>query len=136
MKFVLAGYGSRGDVEPFAAIGRELLGRGHDVCLAVRTGCSASSSRRGLPRVCFGSDAQPITEMSDVVRRIIQILAEWGAGLKTLASRADLLLTGKGEQGDGRQRRGVLRDPNAALHFYPGDDASLGGVIGALGEAG
>ena len=53
----------------------------------------------GLAAVRFGSDAPPITVMSDVVRRIIQILAEWGAGLKTLASGADLLLTGKGEQG-------------------------------------
>ena len=35
LKFVVAGYGSRGDVEPFAAVARELRRRGHDVCLAV-----------------------------------------------------------------------------------------------------
>ena len=35
MKFVLAGYGVRGDVEPCAAIGRELLRRGHEVRMAV-----------------------------------------------------------------------------------------------------
>ena len=35
MKFVLASYGSRGDVEPCVAVGRELLRRGHDVRMAV-----------------------------------------------------------------------------------------------------
>ena len=35
MKCVLAGYGSRGDVEPCAVVGRELLRRGHDVRMAV-----------------------------------------------------------------------------------------------------
>lgn len=35
MKFVLAGYGSRGDVEPCVAVGRELARRGHDVRMAV-----------------------------------------------------------------------------------------------------
>lgn len=35
MKIVLAGYGSRGDVEPCVAVGRELLRRGHDVLMAV-----------------------------------------------------------------------------------------------------
>ena len=35
MKVVLASYGTRGDVEPFATVGRELLRRGHDVCVAV-----------------------------------------------------------------------------------------------------
>ncbi|MGA9677785.1 MAG: glycosyltransferase, partial [Mycobacterium sp.] len=35
MKFVLASYGSRGDIEPCAAVGRELLRRGHEVRMAV-----------------------------------------------------------------------------------------------------
>ncbi|MCV7347671.1 glycosyltransferase [Mycolicibacterium rhodesiae] len=35
MKFVLSSWGSRGDVEPCAAVGRELVRRGHDVTLAV-----------------------------------------------------------------------------------------------------
>ncbi len=33
MKFVVACYGTRGDVEPSAAVGRELLHRGHDVLI-------------------------------------------------------------------------------------------------------
>ena len=35
MKFVLASWGSRGDVEPNLAVGRELVRRGHEVCMAV-----------------------------------------------------------------------------------------------------
>ncbi|WP_175611173.1 glycosyltransferase, partial [Mycobacterium sp. SP-6446] len=35
MKCVLASYGTRGDVEPCVAVGRELLRRGHDVHVAV-----------------------------------------------------------------------------------------------------
>jgi len=35
MKFVLTFYGTRGDVEPGVALGRELLRRGHDVRMAV-----------------------------------------------------------------------------------------------------
>ena len=34
MKFVVAGSGSRGDVEPCIAVARELLRRGHDVRMA------------------------------------------------------------------------------------------------------
>lgn len=35
MKFALASYGTRGDIEPSTAVGRELQRRGHDVRLAV-----------------------------------------------------------------------------------------------------
>ncbi|WP_156670810.1 glycosyltransferase, partial [Mycobacterium sp. E136] len=35
MKLLMACYGTRGDVEPCAAVGRELLHRGHEVHMAV-----------------------------------------------------------------------------------------------------
>ncbi|MDI3314996.1 MAG: glycosyltransferase, partial [Mycobacterium sp.] len=35
MRFVLASNGTRGDIEPCVAIGRQLAGRGHDVRMAV-----------------------------------------------------------------------------------------------------
>ena len=50
MKFVLAGYGSRGMSSRCAAVGRELLRRGHEVRMAVPPTCLASSSRLGLLR--------------------------------------------------------------------------------------
>jgi len=134
VKFALAGYGSRGDVEPVAAVGRELLGRGHDVCLAVPPWMLGFVESAGLAAVRFGSDAPPIIEMSDVVRRITQIWADWAAGLKTLASGADLLLTGKGEQQPAANVAEYYGIPNAALHFFPGDPASPGGVMGRLAK--
>ena len=59
MKFVVAGYGSRGDVEPCAAAALELLRRGHDVRMAVppnmlgfieSAGLTAVRLRPGLAR--------------------------------------------------------------------------------------
>ena len=35
MKFGIARYVTRGEVEPRVGVGRELLRRGHDVCVAV-----------------------------------------------------------------------------------------------------
>ena len=57
MKMVLAAYGSRGDTEPFAAVGRELLRRGHDVCMAVAPGMVAFVELAGLAAVPFGPES-------------------------------------------------------------------------------
>ncbi|CPW28608.1 Putative glycosyltransferase GtfA [Mycobacteroides abscessus] len=35
MKFAMASYGTRGDIEPAVAVGRELQRRGHEVRMAV-----------------------------------------------------------------------------------------------------
>ena len=48
MKFALASYGTRGDIEPSAAVGRELQRRGHDVCLAVPPGLLDFAEAAGL----------------------------------------------------------------------------------------
>src|SRR3984885_3775537 len=60
MKFVVAGYGSRGDVEPCIAVGRELLRRGHDVRLAVTVppDMLAFIESAGLTAVPYGPDWQ------------------------------------------------------------------------------
>jgi hypothetical protein len=47
MEFVLSCWGMRGDVEPSAAVGRELVRRGHEV----RMGCPAGSAAP-RPRPC------------------------------------------------------------------------------------
>lgn len=98
MKFVLATYGSRGDVEPLAAVARELLNRGHDVCLAVPPMMTDFVEAAGIAAVPFGSGAPSAAVMGDVVRNIRQAWVEWAASLKALADGADLLLTGKNEQ--------------------------------------
>ena len=118
MKFALTGYGSRGDVEPFAALARELLRRGHEVRLAVPPWMLDFVQSAGITAVPYGSNPPQLNDVSDVVRRITQIQAEWSAGLKTLADGADLLLTGKGEQGMSANVADYYRIPSAALHFF------------------
>lgn len=54
MKFALASYGSRGDVEPFAAVGRELRRRGHDVCMAAPPHMLGIVESAGLAPVAYG----------------------------------------------------------------------------------
>src|SRR5271156_677149 len=62
MKVVLAGYGTRGDAEPCAAVGRELLRRGHDVCMAVSPNLVGFAEAAGLAAVAYGLDSQAILE--------------------------------------------------------------------------
>ncbi|KAA0103197.1 glycosyltransferase [Mycolicibacterium sp. P1-5] len=58
MKFVLAFYGTRGDVDPGIAVGRELMCRGHDVLMAVPPDLIGSVQSVGLPAVAYGPDTQ------------------------------------------------------------------------------
>ncbi len=148
MKFVLAAYGSRGDVEPFAAVGRELLRRGHDVCLAVPPNMLGFVASAGLSPVTFGPDPPwqgdgdfvrnahipnpVVSTISEVTQRIAIAWAEWGATLMELADGADLLLTGKGEQGLAANVAEYYGIPTATLHFFPGGESRLGGAIGCV----
>ena len=58
MRFVLASYGSRGDIEPCAAIGRELLRRGHDVRVAVPPDLVGFIESAGLAAAAYGIDTR------------------------------------------------------------------------------
>ena len=60
MKFVLAFYGTRGDVEPGIAVGRELLRRGHDVCMAVPPDLIGFAESAGLAAVAYGPDTSGV----------------------------------------------------------------------------
>ena len=62
MKFVLASWGSRGDVEPNLAVGSELVRRGHDVCMAVPPDLVAFTKAAGVTAVGFGPEAQSILD--------------------------------------------------------------------------
>lgn len=57
MKIVLAAYGSRGDVEPCAAVARELQGRGHDVRIALSPDQLGLAESAGLRAVAYGRTA-------------------------------------------------------------------------------
>src|SRR5271163_2435542 len=116
MKFVLAFYGTRGDVEPGVALGRELLRRGHDVHMAVPPDLIGFAESAGLTAVGYGPDTRAWLEVTRNfwarffrnfwrIREVIQMFREsrepgtqsWGEMSTTLASLADgadLLLTG------------------------------------------
>ena len=115
MKFVLASYGTRGDVEPSAAVGRELLRRGHEVHVAVAPDLVGFVESVGLSAVAYGPDARAwqdlhrdlLTHMFRKfwkIRDLIRLRREdWGlfvqcwdearTTLMPLADGADLLLT-------------------------------------------
>jgi UDP:flavonoid glycosyltransferase YjiC (YdhE family) len=148
MRFVLAAYGSRGDVEPFAAVGRELMRRDHDVCLAVPSNMLGFVESAGLAAVAIGSDPpwqgdgdfvrnadipNPIVRaVNDVMQQVTQAWAEWGDTLLTLANGADLLVTGKGEHGLAANVAEYYGIPPATLQFFPDAQLRLGGVIGQV----
>ena len=62
MKFVLASWGSRGDVEPNLAVGRELVRRGHDVTIAVPPDLVGFTEAAGVTAVGLGPEAQSILD--------------------------------------------------------------------------
>lgn len=58
MRFLLLGWGSRGDVEPFVALGRGLRAAGHDVALAAGRDYAPWVESHGLTPEPFGVDMQ------------------------------------------------------------------------------
>ena len=115
MKFVLATFGSRGDAEPSAAIGRELLFRGHDVRMAVSRNLVDFTESVGLAAVAYGPDTRDIVEARRKLasyfldpRKIPELISLWreigeletqswrqmSETLTSLADGADLLFTG------------------------------------------
>jgi vancomycin aglycone glucosyltransferase len=146
MKMVLAAYGTRGDTEPFAAVGRELLRRGHEVCMAVAPNMVGFAELAGLAAVPFGPESlassrnqstqDPVSAVVDEKEYLSGAMAEWGTTLTALGNGADLLLTGRVEQQLAANVAEYYGIPHAALHFYPEAHLRQGGWIGdAMEEA-
>jgi len=138
MKFVVAGYGGRGDVEPCVAVGRELQRRGHDVSMAVPPNMLDLAESAGLVGVAYGPDSrEEMNPGSDLVRGIMprlnnpfsvvpevveygtQVKLEKGATLTELANGADLVLAGFNEQGLAANVAEYHGIPAVALHLFP-----------------
>ena len=144
MKVVLASYGTRGDVEPFATVGRELLRRGHDVCVAVPPNMVDFLETVGFAAVAFGPEPlssvrsrtveDPASAMAEQVEYLSRAMEEWGTTLTALANGADLLITGRIEQGLAANVAEYHGIPQAALHFFPGAHARLSGWAGDITE--
>lgn len=134
MKVVLAAYGSRGDVEPCAAVGRELLRRGHHVDIAVPPNFLGFVTSAGLAGVAYGPDSQeqvnaatdflrhvqnPISALPEIIARVTQVWEEKGTTLTALAQGADLLVAGMNEQQLAANVAEYYGIPLAALHLFP-----------------
>jgi vancomycin aglycone glucosyltransferase len=134
MKFVLAGYGGRGDVEPCAAVGRELLRRGHEVRVAVPPNMVGFVASAGLAAVAYGPDAQTqmnaaieffasaqdgISALFEVVERVTRVWTEKSATLTSLAKGADLLVAHMNDQTLAANVAEYHDIPLAALHVFP-----------------
>lgn len=141
MKFVVAGYGTRGDIEPCAAVGRELLRRGHDVRMAVPPNLIAFVESAGLPAVAYGPDARAYLDaqryfwtcffrsfwrIRDLVRLWLEVSVlanqcweEVCATLTSLADGADLLVTTIPCEQAAANVSEYYDIPLATLHYYP-----------------
>jgi vancomycin aglycone glucosyltransferase len=135
MKCVVAGYGSRGDVEPCIAVARELARRGHDVLMAVTVppDMVAVVESAGLAAVPYGRAWQELLGDEDFVRMIqnpmqalpqtvdymAQVFDDRSTTLLSVADGADLLVAGMTEQGMAANVAEYYGIPLAALHFFP-----------------
>jgi UDP:flavonoid glycosyltransferase YjiC (YdhE family) len=141
MKFVLACYGTRGDVEPCAAVGRELLRRGHEVRMAVPPNLVGFAESAGLAAVAYGPDLQAILDAHRnfwtrffrnfwKIRDLIRLWREaweprtqcWGemsTTLTSLADGADLLFTGLVFEEPAANVAEYYDIPLATLHYFP-----------------
>jgi UDP:flavonoid glycosyltransferase YjiC (YdhE family) len=141
MKFVLASWGSRGDIEPCAAVGCELLRRGHEVRMAVPPDLVGFVEAAGLAAVAYGLDTQAIVEalrnfwtclfgnfwrIRDLIRlsREARELAtrcrgEMSSTLTSLADGADVLFTGLVFEQAAANVAEYYDIPLATLHYFP-----------------
>jgi UDP:flavonoid glycosyltransferase YjiC (YdhE family) len=141
MKFVLASWGSRGDIEPCVAVGREFLRRGHDVRMAVPPDLVGFAEAAGLAAVAYGPDARAILDahhtfwtrffhnpwrIQDLIRlrREIEepVIQRWGeisTTLASLADGADLLVTGVNFEQPAANVAEYYGIPLATLHYNP-----------------
>jgi len=140
MKFVLAFYGTRGDVEPGVAVGRELLRRGHEVHTVVPPDMVGFVESAGLAAVASGPDSRAwqvahrdlltgfarFWKIRDLIRLgredwdlFAQCSRETSATLKSLADGADLLLTGVICEEPAANVAEYYDIPLATLHIFP-----------------
>ncbi|MCQ4360134.1 glycosyltransferase [Mycobacterium gordonae] len=136
MKAVVASYGTRGDIEPCAAVGLELQRRGHDVLLAVPPNLIDFVESAGLAAVAYGlRDSQqeldeqflhngwrfqnPVKLAREAMAPVTRGWAELAATLAPVAAGADVLLTGQIYQEVVANVAERYDIPLTALHFFP-----------------
>jgi UDP:flavonoid glycosyltransferase YjiC (YdhE family) len=141
MKFVLATWGSRGDIEPSLAIGRELVRRGHDVSMAVPPDLVEFTSAAGPEAVGFGPPSRAILDAhrdfwtcffrnpwklrdltasrNQIAGPLLQGWQDMSATLMSMADGADLILTGINFEDAAANVAEHYDIPLATLHYFP-----------------
>lgn len=136
MKFAIAVHGTRGDVEPAAAVATELQRRGHEVKLGVPPNLVGFAESAGLsPVESYGPDSQrqleaevfrhwrtlrnPVTVLRQAREYLMEGWPEMSACLMQLAAGADLILTGTTYQEVAANVAEARAIPFAALHYFP-----------------
>ncbi|MUL63435.1 glycosyl transferase family 1 [Mycobacterium sp. CBMA 234] len=141
MKFVLATWGSRGDIEPSLAVGRELVRRGHDVWMAVPPDLIRFAEAAGPKAVAFGPNSSTILDAhrdfwtcffrdpwrlrelirsrTEIAGPLLQGWQEMSATLMSLASGADLIFTGINFEDAAANVAEHYDIPLATLHYFP-----------------
>jgi UDP:flavonoid glycosyltransferase YjiC (YdhE family) len=141
VKFAIASWGSRGEIEPCIAVGRELLRRGHEVRLALPPDLIWLGEAAGLPAVPYGHELETIldpyrdfwtclfrspwkvAELTQMWREISEPIAqgrkEINATLTSLADGADLLFTGMNYEEAAANVAEYKDIPLVVLHWFP-----------------
>ncbi|MBB3606949.1 UDP:flavonoid glycosyltransferase YjiC (YdhE family) [Mycolicibacterium sp. BK556] len=141
MKFVLATWGSRGDIEPTAAVGRELVRRGHEVSMAVPpdlvefSKAAVPDSRGFGPNsrsildahrdywTCFFSPPWKLRKMAkargEITGPLFQGWQDMSATLMSLADGADLIFSGINFEDAASNVAEYYDIPFATLHYFP-----------------
>jgi UDP:flavonoid glycosyltransferase YjiC (YdhE family) len=141
MKFVLASYGTRGDIEPSVVVGRELQRRGHDVRMAVPPDLIGFTGAAGLATVAYGLDTQTwldvyrnfwtsvfhafwrIQDLRRLWREMWELSdqcwAQMNTTLTSLADGADVLFAGQSYQEPAANVAEYYDIPLVTLHHVP-----------------
>jgi UDP:flavonoid glycosyltransferase YjiC (YdhE family) len=140
MKLALACYGSRGAITPNAAVGRELLRRGHEVRMAVPPNLVGFvEAAAGLTGVAYGPDMQAKMEelrnyassrnprrIQDLIRSRREFWEGYAQGwrevsttLMSLADGADLLFTTLSFEQAAANVAEYYDIPLVTLHYFP-----------------
>jgi UDP:flavonoid glycosyltransferase YjiC (YdhE family) len=85
MKIALATLGSRGDVQPFIALGHALVRAGHEVVLCAADDFASFAAEHGLPFRSIGHDFDQV-----LLPRLRAMVHHGGAGTTHAAARAGI----------------------------------------------
>lgn len=135
MKFALVVNGTRGDVEPCAALGLELQRRGHEVRIGVPPNLIGFVESAGLAAVGYGPDTQQLIDddsyrkfwkiqnsirlLTEGIEELRQAWADMSTTLTSLADGVDLVATTTIHQGIAVNVAEYYGIPLAVLHFLP-----------------